>query len=177
MERLDGLLGSEQEKEVSLQEKLSQLTSHQQQLHATKQQILQEKEAVEGRILNINMKHMKFSEKKDSNENDDDEIRKVLLKDKELYESRLHFTVSNSAANAGARVLVFTHIDERRVDRKFTVDISITADNKYKIHSINPEIIPANKLQKIEDKLNETGEFKGFVCYMRNQFKNSVKSS
>jgi len=175
LDSLQERLEQEDSKHSQLEAELQELQVQQCQLQRDKEDILQEKETVEATILNINMKHLQFTEKKDSNENSEEEIRKVLSKEKDMYEARLCFTASNSTSHKGARVLTFTHVDERRPGDKFTIDISITPHNTYKIHSIHPEIMSAEKLQKVEDKLNDGScEFKSFICYMRNQFKNST---
>lgn len=109
-----------------------------------------------------------------ANENEQNRQKKIRIAEKALalYTMHLGLRIEVSKTQQQTILFIFTQINKANPNQEFKIEIEILENDNYHIKNSVPQLL---NLEKLEDRLNQTNNWRGFVIHIRQLFKESLK--
>jgi len=89
-----------------------------------------------------------------------------------LYTTHLGLRIEVPKTQQQALILIFTQINKSNPNEEFILELGLLENDTYRLKNSVPQLPNS---QKLEDRLNQTNNWKGFIVYVRKLFQESVK--
>jgi len=89
-----------------------------------------------------------------------------------LYTTHLGLRIEVPKTQQQALILIFTQINKSNPNEEFILELSLLENETYRLVNSVPQLPNS---QKLEDRLNQTNNWKGFIVHVRKLFQEIVK--